>query len=110
MPKETLEELTGMKVNEEVVETVEKYHEFDGTYLEPIEVVPAVRCNICSKLHRKDSESYFTLVGNIHVGSGGGLLGSGDWSKGVLVSHFCLRDKCLQRYLDSTEIKMYEQE
>ncbi|MFD9628632.1 hypothetical protein [Peribacillus muralis] len=49
-----------------------------------------VKCTKCSKSHEEEGESYFTFIGNLHLGKNGGILGNGDWDlHGVPVSIYC---------------------
>jgi len=64
------------------------------------EIIEAVKCTECGKLHRLDEETYLTFIGNLHVGSGGGLLGNGNWDGvGVPVSYWCVNKGCLSDFL-----------
>ncbi|MCY8256407.1 hypothetical protein MOC12_20835 [Bacillus spizizenii] len=66
--------------------------------LEDVQKLAYVKCGICKKTHQLHSEKYLTLVGNLLVGTGGGVFGHGDWEKhGIPVMHFC--PKCLTDYL-----------
>ena len=64
------------------------------------EMIETVSCCECGKRHRLDEETYLTLIGNLHVGSGGGLLGNGNWDGvGVPVSYWCVNRGCLSTFL-----------
>lgn len=74
-------------------------------------IVDAVRCSECDKLHHKDGEDYLSLVGNVHIGSDGGIWGNGNWEKnGINVMYFCLKDRCMSNAVSKMEHSIIEEE
>ena len=39
------------------------------------EEIIAIECSKCGKLHKKNSNTYVTLKGGVHIGESGGILG-----------------------------------
>lgn len=49
-----------------------------------------IHCAKCGKSHKLSSQKFLTIVGNLIVGTGGGVIGNADWELfGVPVTHFC---------------------
>jgi hypothetical protein len=49
-----------------------------------------VKCRTCQANHSLASDKFITIMGNVHVGTGGGVFGNADWKTfGVPVYHFC---------------------
>lgn len=63
-----------------------------------INVVEAVRCVRCGRIHERSENTYMTVYGNIYVGESGGILGYDNWSEnGVPVNTFCRH--CLVEFI-----------
>lgn len=59
-----------------------------------VETLEGVKCSECNTIHivdtTSDNVSFITIIGNLSVNNGGGIIGNGDWKEyGVPVSHFC---------------------
>lgn len=49
-----------------------------------------IHCTKCDKPYKLSSQKFITIVGNVLVGTGGGVIGNGDWDRlSVPVTHFC---------------------
>lgn len=64
----------------------------------------AVRCTKCGRLHEIDSETYFTVYGNITIGKSGGLIGNNFNDKLELTNSPSYCKECLLRILDPKPI------
>jgi hypothetical protein len=83
----------------------------DGTLVEVCEGKPVevVKCTECGKLHEVGKETYFDLIGNLHVGGGGGILGNGNWSGvGVPVNYWCIDNACFSKFIRKQEIDIVD--
>ncbi|AID50560.1 hypothetical protein [Bacillus phage CP-51] len=100
---ETLEEVVGMKVQNKVRKGVLKSSGMIQEIPEG-EVVDFITCSECGANHVADSEGYLELLGNLHVGGGGGLIGNGDWEKhGAPIGYYCVKDNCLSNRIRKDE-------
>jgi hypothetical protein len=67
--------------------------------------ISSVRCDFCGKLHESSGDTFFTVEGNINIGSQGGVVGNNLASfvqvDGTLANvvvrkmHYC-RDECMR--------------
>jgi hypothetical protein len=56
----------------------------------------AVKCNNCGRIHEKDSDTYINFIGNVIVGSDGGVVGNSEWDKFGVPHHiFCRENRLL---------------
>lgn len=103
MKAEDIKGLTGLeKVQDGVIKAVEAFG--GGLVQLKEEVIEAVKCCECGTIHNIEKETYLTLVGNLHVGSHGGLLGNGNWNEnGVPTSYWCVEKGCLSSFLLAKE-------
>jgi hypothetical protein len=99
----TLEDVVGMKVNKQLRKGVVKR---TGVIQEVPEgeQVDYVTCSYCQARHLYESSTYVELVGNLHSGEGGGLLGNPDWKEhGVPASYYCVDKHCLSKHVQKCE-------
>jgi len=65
----------------------------------PTPTIEAVECVVCKKLIRADSEHYLSILGNIHIGRNGGMIGNNFDEDGRLQSatYVCRTSTCLDQ-------------
>jgi len=65
--------------------------------------VEAVKCDVCGTLHELESETYYTVHGNITIGMNGGLVGNNidEDSKVIGTSIYC-KPECMAKVLSIT--------
>lgn len=96
------EEVFGMKLQDRMINA----QIIRGELIESGTIVRAVKCDFCDTLHIEDNNTYLRLIGNLHMGNAGGLLGNGDWKKyGIPVSIYCVESNCMSRAIKSIEDK-----
>jgi len=99
----TIEDVVGMRVNKKLRKGVVKR---EGIILEVPEgeQVDYVNCSYCQAPHIYESGTYVELIGNLHSGEGGGLLGNPDWKEhGVPASYYCVDSHCLSKCILENE-------
>ena len=74
------------------------HNQVDGTNL-----IKAVLCESCGKLHDINSDTYVTVTGNITIGKVGGIVGDNFREDKVYSSVFC-RGNCFREVISSTII------
>jgi hypothetical protein len=66
--------------------------------------VEIIKCDLCNKLHLRDSETFALVSGNITIGMGGGVVGNNiENDKVINTSCFCYPD-CLVKALGLQEV------
>ena len=61
-----------------------------------------VKCTSCGALHSSDTETFFTVWGNVTAGIDGGVVGNNFDENGNLtrVSFFCRHPKCVDHLIE----------
>jgi len=60
-------------------------------------IVHAVCCIACKKLHRMDADTYVRVQGNIYIGHDGGVIGNNIYEDHVDSTYFCI--DCFKRFV-----------
>jgi hypothetical protein len=66
--------------------------------------IKSIQCDICEKLFPEDSKEFYTIQGNVYIGTQGGLIGNNiifdenvSLIDDVKIQHFC--KDCLKEFL-----------